>query len=245
MLKRKIMMLCALTGVSTVLCIGPSASLAALISASIGGNPVGAVVYENFNDLSSSGGMSSKGINVTFSGIDSGTAALPDVSGKYAAPYVLKATDQLFNDSPQEDGVDLSQYLVTGIGSVTLDLNVHHQYFGLLWGSVDSYNTLSFYDGNTLLFSFTGHDVTSLPNGNQGVDGTYYVNITSDVSFDRVIASSSQYSFEFDNVALAIDPLILSSQEIFEIPEPGTLTLLGLGLLAGYFARRSRAYASL
>lgn len=72
-----------------------------------------------------------------------------------------------------------------------------------------------------------------------------YVNITSDVSFDRVIAPSSQYSFEFDNVALAIDPLILSSQEIFEIPEPGTLTLLGLGLLAGYFARRSRAYASL
>ncbi|SEN69079.1 PEP-CTERM protein-sorting domain-containing protein [Nitrosospira multiformis] len=212
-----------------------SISVAALISASVGGIPISDAVYENFNNLSSSGGLSSKGIYVTFNGIDSGTAALPDVSGKYAAPYVISASDHLFNDIPQEDGPDRSQYLATGIGSVTLDLNAYHQYFGLLWGSVDSYNILSFYDGSTLLFNFTGLDVTRLPNGDQGVNGTFYVNITSDVKFNKVIASSSQYSFEFDNVALV--DVGTSSQEIQEIPEPGTLALLGLGLLAGSITR--------
>jgi hypothetical protein len=103
---------------------------------------------------------------------------------------------------------------------------------------VDSFNTLSFYDGSTLLFNFTGLDVTRLPNGDQGVNGTFYVNITSDVKFNRVIASSSQYSFEFDNVALV--DVGTSSQEIQEIPEPGTLALLGLGLLAGSITRRKK-----
>jgi hypothetical protein len=220
----------------TAMSLTSSVSVAALISASVGGIPISDAVYENFNNLSSSGGLSSKGIYVTFSGTDSGTAALPVVSVKYAAPYVISASDHLFNDIPQEDGPDLTQYLVTGIGSVTLDLNAYHQYFGLLWGSVDSYNTLSFDDGNTLLFDFTGLDVTRLANGDQGVNGTFYVNITSDVKFNRVIASSSQYSFEFDNVALV--NVGTSSQEIRqEIPEPGTLALLGLGLLAGSITR--------
>src|SRR5688500_12676364 len=233
---KKKAMLNVTTGIFlTALSLTSSASAAALISASIGGSPTSAAVYENFNNLSSSGGLSSKGIYVTFNGIDSGTAALPDVSGKYAAPYVVGANDHLFNDIPQEDGPDRTQYLVTGIGSVTLDLNAYHQYFGLLWGSVDSYNTLSFYDGNTFLFSFTGLDVTRLPNGDRGANGTFYVNITSDAKFDRVIASSPHYSFEFDNVALA--NIGTSSQEI---TEPGTLALLGLGLLAGAITHRKK-----
>ncbi len=109
---------------------------------------------------------------------------------------------------------------------------------GLLWGSVDSYNTLSFYDGTTLLFNFTGLDVDSLANGNQGAAGTLYVNINSATPFDRVVASSSAYAFEFDNVALAVDPITLP---VNGVPEPGTLALLGLGLLAGITTRRRRS----
>ena len=38
-------------------------------------------------------------------------------------------------------------------------------------------------------------------NGDQGVNGTYYVNINSNTFFDTVIATSTQYAFEFDNVS--------------------------------------------
>ena len=64
------------------------------------------------------------------------------------------------------------------------------------------------------------------------------MNINSSDAFNRVVASSTGYAFEFDNVALAYDPISLPIQG--EIPEPGTLTLLGLGLFAGITVRRRR-----
>jgi hypothetical protein len=130
----------------------------------------------------------------------------------------------------------VTKYLTTGIGQVTLQLDGYNQYFGLLWGSVDDYNTLSFYDGNTLLFNFTGLDVDGMANGNQGAAGTFYVNINSDTAFNKVVASSSGYAFEFDNVALAVNPIRLPKTGA--VPEPGSLALLGLGLFAGIAARR-------
>ena len=41
-------------------------SMAALISASVGGVPVGASVYENFDNLAAAGGLSASGITVSF-----------------------------------------------------------------------------------------------------------------------------------------------------------------------------------
>jgi hypothetical protein len=104
------------------------------------------------------------------------------------------------------------------------------QYLGLLWGSVDTYNTLSLYDGSTLVGVVTGSQIAASADGNEGASGTYYVNITSTQNFDTVVASSSQYAFEFDNVAYNPTPL----------PEPVSLGLLGLGI-AGLGATRRRA----
>jgi hypothetical protein len=106
-----------------------------------------------------------------------------------------------------------------------------YDYFGLLWGSVDGYNTLAFYDGMTLVGSVTGSNVTASPNGNQGVNGTLYVNINSTLPFNRVVATATQYAFEFDNIAF----------NRAEVPEPGTLALLGLGLLGVSAARRRKS----
>jgi hypothetical protein len=200
---------------------------------SVGSGPAGASVYENFDGLASSGGLSANGIHVTFSGTGARTAALPDLSGYYAAPYLSDGSGAAFGNL-QADGKNATQYLTTGIGQVTLQLEGYSQYLGLLWGSVDDYNKLSFYNGNTLLFSFTGLDVDAGANGNQGAGGTFYVNINSDVAFNKVVASSTAYGFELDNVALAIHPLAVSP-----IPEPEAYSLLMAGLvLIGAMVRR-------
>ncbi len=216
-----------------------SAAIAAAPAISAGSVPGGAGTYENFDSLAAAGGLSAQGINVTFSGTGAGTAALPDLSGHYAAPYLTGGSGAAF-DNLQADGPDATQYLTTGMGQVTLQLDGYNRYFGLLWGSVDDYNTLSFYDGNTLLFSFTGIDVDGSANGNQGAGGTFYVNINSDTAFNKVVASSTAFGFEFDNVALGINPIAVSP-----IPEPETYSLLmaGLALIGAIIRRRTTTSA--
>jgi hypothetical protein len=206
-----------------------SASIAATtLSGTAGGTPVGAGPYLNFDNLAAGGGVAGGGTTVSFSGIGAGSVALPNVAGRYAAPYITGGNGALFGNT-QADGPDITRYLSTGIGQVTLQFDQYHNYFGLLWGSVDDYNTLSFYDGANLLFSYTGLDVDPHAGGSQGAAGTFYVNIHSDAAFDRVVASSTSYGFELDNVALDVNLAIPA--EIPPIPEPHIYTLLLAGLL--------------
>ena len=134
-------------------------------------------------------------------------------SGLYAAPYLSNGNGTVFGDP--NNGPDATTYLSTGVGSVTLALPGEEKYVGLLWGSVDSYNTLSLYNGLTLVGTVTGTDVTASANGDQGELGTFYVNINSTDSFDRLVATSSSYAFEFDNVAYNTSA----------VPEPSSFVL--------------------
>ncbi len=204
----------------------------------IGGAPTGAG-YENFDalPLGQSGATLASGITVSFQ--PDARAVKADQTNIYAAPYLSGSNGNHFgpNGKNQANGSDMTTYITAGStdaskgAMVTLQLPTMEKYFGLLWGSVDDYNSLSFYNGSNLVGMITGVQVLNNPHGNQGMNGTTYVNINSTTAFDRVVATSTQYTFEIDNVAFA---------KTNPVSEPTSLALGGLGLLGIGLARRSR-----
>ncbi len=104
-------------------------------------------------------------------------------------------------------------------------------YFGLYWGSIDAYNTITFLLNGAPLAGgvFTGADF-SPADGNQTAAATNeYVDFffSGGQAYNQVSFSTSQLNFEFDNMAYGA------------IPEPGSLALLAAGLLGfGVLARR-------
>lgn len=216
-----------LAGAVLVASMGLMATTAdATIVATVGGVPTSADGYETFNDcaLGDTACTTSSGIIVTF-GKDG--QAVQGAASQYAAPFLSGNNGLNFGGQP--NGADATTYLTSGAtGSystamVTLTFLGPTQYMGLLWGSVDTYNKLTFLNGTTKVGEFTGADVTALANGDQGAAGTFYVNINLDNSFTSVVATSSEYAFEFDNVAFSKTPI--------RVPEPGIWSMFGLGLL--------------
>lgn len=223
-----------------VACLGLAAPAAYAgpisINASIGGVPTSADAYENFDllPLGSAGGSLASGIDVSF--VADGQAVTGAVDNRYAAPFLSGNNGLNFGNVPA-NGADESTYITSGLGQAILDFPTLERYMGILWGSVDPGNVLTFYLGGVEQGSIKGTDVTALAHGDQGADGTFYVNINTPFQFDRVIATSNEYAFEFDNVAF--------SAHAIGVPEPSEfgLFLLGLLLVGSGFWYRKRALA--
>jgi PEP-CTERM motif len=150
----------------------------------------------------------------------------PDLSGVYAAP---------FGDS--------TKYLTTGstvfpggIAVETLTFNSAYTRFGLYWGSIDAYNTISFLSNGQTVASFDGGatGIAHAPNGANGNqtsgDTNRYVTFlfTAGQSFDTVRFESTSRAFEIDDVTAAV-------------PEPSTWAMMVLGFMGvGFMAYRRK-----
>lgn len=103
-------------------------------------------------------------------------------------------------------------------------------------GSLDNFNTLSFYNGDTLIQSFTGSQLT-IPdpaNGDKASGNTnrrYFFTFGAADNVNKVVFNTTQPAFEFDNIAAAISG----------VPEPSTwaMMMLGFGLM-GFSLRNNR-----
>ena len=114
--------------------------------------------------------------------------------------------------------------------SANFQLGTQANYFGLLWGSIDSYNAISFFLDNALVASFSGADIVgSSANGDQiSYASNRYINFDfGQGSYDTVQLTSSGFAFESDNHAFRKS-----------VSEPMNLALFGLGLIGLLITRR-------
>jgi hypothetical protein len=147
------------------------------------------------------------------------------VSGQYAAPA---------GDSTAYLAVPNS----TSTGAVSATLGGLYNYFGIYWGSIDQFNTLTFLDDGTQVGSFSGATViadASLEGNQVDAGSNEYVNFYFGTqNFNTVLISSTNYAFESDNLAFGDSP---------RVPEPVSAGLLGLGLVGLAAANRRRRVA--
>ena len=202
-------------------------------SGTVGAAAAGAY-KENFNAFALGNGTQSSGaLTVEFSGIGAGVVQ-NSVNNQYAAPFLSGANGNGFGGGA---GLDPTRYLTTGIGIVTFTFASEMDYFGLLWGSIDTFNSLDFWNGADHVVTVSGTDAlfAAHNSGDQGVAGTFYVNLFADlgVHYDKVVATSGNYAFEIDNVAYGLN---------LGVPDSGaTVALLGLSFACLFFFRRKAA----
>lgn len=192
----------------------------------------------NFGSDASAGSISYSGTSGIYRG---------NVAGITAAPWT-------------PTGIETRNYFSTQPnGAITINYAHNQQYFGVMWGSVDSYNNLSFYNNNTLVEHVNGREVAQNPNGNQAANGTYFANFNfaADSGFNRVVFSSTSPAFEFNMIAYSTQTQAITPKEVeragplggpqsVSVPvnaAPVAGSPLLLGLLGWWRRRRKKAAA--
>ena len=116
-------------------------------------------------------------------------------------------------------------------GFAEYNFNTTQFSFGLMWGSPDTYNTLSFFLNGVLQYSTTGDEFTPPAPPQRGFVNVDFSGFRQ--GFDTVRFESGFDAFEYSNVLPAT---------VIPLPTPALLLLTALGGLA-YLGRRRRVAA--
>lgn len=136
-------------------------------------------------------------LDATFSGWGNAGVVQGSFSGVTAPPFI----------GPLPGANDTTNYLSIGAaGTEIISFASLKNAFGLYWGSVDAFNTISFYHGATLVAAYTGADVVPLfSDGNQAsFSSNGYVEFAGFGLFDKVVLTSSFNAFEVDNISAGL-----------------------------------------
>jgi PEP-CTERM motif len=218
-------------GLSTA---GNAASITILSPGNLGptsGATFNSITATTYSQTTPSGTFSDGGANFSGSGVVMNNGGQPSL-GLYATPF--------------GDTTNYMAVLGGGSETITFSSSSLMNSFGLYWGSVDTYNLLTFFNGSTAVATITGSDVQPpmLANGGQtDYASNGYVVIGALPFFDSVVVSSSANSFEFDNVLAGVGTTQFSA-----VPEPSTWAMLLVGFAGlGYagFRRSKRPTSAL
>jgi hypothetical protein len=117
-----------------------------------------------------------------------------------------------------------------GTSPVTIAFANPLDYFGLYWGTPDPNNTISFFNGATLLQSFSGAAVVGSMNPSAAVYTNFFA--APGESFNKVVLSDN-FAFESDNHAYKF-----AASE--SVPEPVTSLTAFASVVAGVLMKRQQ-----
>ncbi|RJS94832.1 PEP-CTERM sorting domain-containing protein [Salinisphaera sp. Q1T1-3] len=122
----------------------------------------------------------------------------------------------------------------------TYTLGQTANYFGLLWGSIDPFNVISFLDNGRIVARYTGGSLTESSRSSDhplAIGDSAYVNFFDLPAYDSIRLTSPETAFETDNHAYG------TVNTASDVPEPGALGLFAFALVGlGALVRRRAPY---